>query len=279
MAGASMKDIKLRIRSVESTMQITKAMQLVATSKLRKAMEHMDRSKPYVEVSGEAVAAAIASCQSQNTPYVNERELKKRCYIIIAGERGLAGGYNANIFKEIALHSAGHEYCVFPIGRKAIEKYAHNQTEVLSKDYGKVESLRISGCHRIISRLLQGYLEDRYQEIWLIHTHFQSMMSQEVLTQRLLPVDCKNTKPSPGTVYDPDPETVLEQIMPSYLSGRLYSALCDSFASEVCARRNAMDSATKNAGEMIDQLRLHYNRARQGSITQEITEIVAGADR
>ena len=280
MAGSSMKDIKLRIRSVESTMQITKAMQLVATSKLRRAKERMENSKPYASVSSEALQAAVARCADQNVPYVTARPVRRRLYIVIAGERGLAGGYNSNVFKAVAAHCGDTPYCALPLGRKAIEKYHRLGVELLSQEYGRVENLSVSRCYRIAGLVTDGYLQERYDEVWLVHTSFRSMMSQEVRTEQLLPVPVteQETAESPETVYEVDAAEALERVMPDFLAGRLYSALCDSFVSEVSARRMAMDSATKNAGAMISDLTLRYNRARQGAITQEITEIVAGAE-
>ena len=283
MAGSSMKSIKLRIKSVESTMQITRAMQLVATSKLRRSKERMEMSKPYAEISREAIHAAILACGDQSVPYVSARPVQKRCYIVIAGERGLAGGYNANVFKAVAADAGETPYMVLPIGRKAIDKYQRLGVELLDTDHSHVEGLSVSACFKLVRQLTEGYLNGSFDELVLVYTNFVSMMSQEVQVERLLPVempeDAAPESRNVQTLYDPTPEETLMRAMPDYLAGRLYSAVCDAFASEVAARRNAMDSATKNAGEMIDGLRLKYNRARQGAITQEITEIVAGAEK
>ncbi len=282
MAGASMKDIKLRIKSVESTMQITKAMQLVATSKLRRAKERMEMSRPFAAIAREAILSASRSCDDQTIPYLHAQEGKKRCYIIIAGERGLAGGYNNNLFKAHLAHAENSEYCVLPIGRKAIEKYARLGIQSLSDEYAGVEDLNVSQCYRIADMLLEKFKEGAFGELYLVHTNFLSMMSQEPQILPILPIlaeeNAKKEKPV-STVYDPGAAEVLEMAMPDYLAGTLYSALCNSFLSEVASRRSAMDSATKNAGEMISDLRLRFNRARQGAITQEITEIVAGAEQ
>ena len=282
MAGASMKDIKLRIKSVESTMQITKAMQLVATSKLRRAKERMENSKPYTRIAQQAVAAAVASCEDVTVPFVTPRDVKRRCYVVIAGDRGLAGGYNANVFKAVAAHAEGADYCVLPMGRKAVERFHRYGVESLSDAYTRVEGVNVGTCYKLAEMLIEGYKAEQYDEIWLVYTSFQSMMSQEVRVDQLLPI-AKPEEEQPAslvdTVYELSAAETLEMIMPDFLAGRLYSALCDSFASEVSARRTAMDSATKNAGEMIADLTLKYNRARQGAITQEITEIVAGAEQ
>lgn len=282
MAGSSMKAIKLRIKSVESTMQITRAMQLVATSKLRRSKERMETSKPYADISREAIQAAVLACTDTSVPYVTARPVRRRCYIVIAGERGLAGGYNANIFKALAADAGETPYVVLPIGRKAIDKYQRMGVELLNTEHGHVEGLGVSACFKLVRQLTEGYLAEQFDELVLVYTNFVSMMSQEVRVERLLPVEKPDApeadKRIVQTLYDPTPEETLMKAMPDYLAGRLYSAACDAFASEVAARRNAMDSATKNAGEMIDGLRLRYNRARQGAITQEITEIVAGAE-
>ena len=280
MAGASMKDIKLRIKSVESTMQITKAMQLVATSKLRRAKERMENSKPYARISSQALRAAVQRCAGESVPFVAQRPVRNRLYIVIAGERGLAGGYNNNVFKALAAHCGDTPYCVLPLGRKAIEKYHHAGVELLDDQHGRVESLGVKACYRLSKMIAAGYLQERYDEVWLVYTSFRSMMSQEVQVEKLLPVPPAEAESERhvDTVYEMEPEETLERFVPDFLAGRLYSALCDSFVSEVASRRMAMDSATKNAGAMISDLTLRYNRARQGAITQEITEIVAGAE-
>ena len=283
MAGASMKDIKLRIKSVESTMQITKAMQLVATSKLRRAKERMESSKPFIAISQEALSAAVASCDDVTVPFVTPRaEVKRRCYVVIAGDRGLAGGYNANIFKAVAAHAEGYDYCVLPMGRKAVERFHRYGVESLTDEYTRVEGISVGTCYKLAEMLIEGYQSEKFDELWIVNTTFLSMMSQEAVVSRLLPIEkpADDAPRSPvTTVYELGAAETLIQVMPDFLAGRLYSALCDAFASEVAARRTAMDSATKNAGEMISDLRLKFNRARQGAITQEITEIVAGAEQ
>ena len=281
MAGASMKDIKLRIRSVESTMQITKAMQLVATSKLRRAKERMENSKPYGKIAREAISAAVARCEDPNIPFLTPREGNRRCYVVVAGERGLAGGYNSNIFKALDAHAENADYCVLPIGRKAIDKYQHQRKELLDDSQARVEGASVEDCYRMAKLLTDGYEAQRFDEVYLVYTNFRTMMDQEAKVEQLLPIQ-KAQLPEDATpvatVYELEPAETLRRVVPDYLAGKLYSAICDSFVSEVSMRRNAMDSATKNADAMISDLRLRYNRARQGAITQEITEIVAGAE-
>ena len=281
MAGASMKDIKLRIKSVESTMQITKAMELVASSKLRHAKERVEKSRPYFEVLHEALAEIAYSTTEFRSPYLEKREVKRTCYVVIAGDRGLAGGYNSNVLKMVAAHAEGKDYCVLPIGRRAMEYYQRREVPVLTDQYSMAGDLEVGGCFEIARLLSKGFLDGEFDEIYVAYTNFVSMLSQQPAVLQLLPLNYEKNaseKTDQVTLYEPSGEAVYNAIVPEYLAGIVYGSLCESVASELGARRTAMDAASKNAGEMIDSLSLHYNRARQAAITQEITEIVAGAE-
>ena len=280
MAGASMKDIKLRIRSVESTMQITKAMQLVASSKLRGARARMEASKPYMKVARTAVWDIALHNTGAQSHYVIPRQISQRCYIVIAGDRGLAGSYNANMFKRIEWDSRDAACCVIPIGRKAIDYYSHGRMSIVTS-VEKVEGLSLEACGDIARRILESYDNGEYDEIVLAYTSFVSVLLQKTKLKPLLPLDARDAPERTGRqmLCEPGADALLKEFLPQYLAGLIYSAACDSFASEQAARRVAMDSATKNAGEMISDLKLKFNRARQGAITQEITEIVAGAEQ
>ena len=279
MAGASMKDIKLRIRSVESTMQITKAMQLVASSKLRGARARMEASRPYMKVARRAVWDIALHNTGAESQYVIPREVKHRCYIVLAGDRGLAGSYNANMFKRIEWDSRDANCCVIPIGRKAREYYNRKGVKIIT-EVDKVEGLTLEACAEIAQRVLDSYDAGEYDEVVLAYTSFGSVLTQKTKLKPLLPLDTHDApeRTSRQMLCEPDADTLLKGFLPQYLAGLIYAAACDSFASEQAARRVAMDSATKNAGEMIEDLSLRYNRARQSSITQELTEIVAGAE-
>ena len=264
MAG-SMKDIKLRIRSVQSTMQITKAMELVASSKLRHARERMEQARPYFETL-QATLADIAAANTEFTsPYLARRPVKKTCYIVIAGDRGLAGGYNANLFKLVAQAAEGKECCVLPVGKKALEHFQHRGMSILTEEFSPVEDVTVSDCFSMSRLVAQGFLKGEFDEIHLCYTRFESMLTQTAKTVQML--------------YEPSSEAVYDAIVPEYFAGLIWGAVCESEASEQAARRTAMDAASKNAGEMIENLNLRYNRARQAAITQEITEIVAGAEQ
>lgn len=283
MAGASMKDIKLRIKSVESTMQITKAMELVASSKLRRAKERQERLRPYFTGLKATLDQIECATNDFSSPYQQEREVRKRLLIVIAGDRGLAGGYNANIFKAAsALCEDGAPACVLPIGKRAVEFFTRKGYEVLSGEFAEAADVSIPDCFTIGKMVAKGFVEQQYDEVTIVYTRFVSMLTQTPDTVRLLPLESaelqKETGVRPLVLYEPSPAAVYDAIVPNYLAGMLYGAMCESVASELGARRTAMDAASKNAAEMIDDLSLRYNRARQGAITQEITEIVAGAE-
>ncbi len=280
MAG-SMKDIKLRIKSVQSTMQITKAMELVASSKLRRAKERVEQSRPYFETLYRTLYEIAASNTEFSSRYLTQRENKRTCYIVIAGDRGLAGGYNTNIFKAVAADAGDREFCVLPIGKKAVEHFRHTGAQLLTEGYPVVADLSVGDSFEISRLVCDGFLKGEFDSIKIGFTQFVSMLTQTPSVLQLLPFDAPRPERGKAArnliLYEPNSEEVFDAIIPEYIAGVVYGAMCESVASELGARRTAMDSATKNAGEMIDHLNLYYNRARQAAITQEITEIVAGA--
>lgn len=283
MAGASMKDIKLRIKSVESTMQITKAMELVASSKLRKAKERQERSRPYFTGLKETLVDIESSTRDFSSPYQKQREVKKRCLIMIAGDRGLAGGYNSNIIKAVVEKMRGDiPTCILPIGKRAVDFCTRKGIEIVTSEFIEAGSISIPDCFAISNLVTQGYLSGQFDEVSIIYTQFVSMLTQTPKAESLLPLKPESGKERRESrslvLYEPSPEEVYDAIVPGYIAGMIYGAMCESVASEQGARRTAMDAASKNAAEMIEDLSLRYNRARQGAITQEITEIVAGAE-
>ena len=283
MAGASMKDIKLRIKSVESTMQITKAMELVASSKLRQAKERQERSRPYFTEMRNTLASIEASTRDFSSPYQKQREVKKRCLIMIAGDRGLAGGYNSNIIKAVTeMTRDGVPFCILPIGKRAVDFCTRKGIEIATSEFSEAGSISITDCFAISNLVTQGYLSGQFDEVSIIYTQFVSMLTQTPKAESLLPLKAEDGQKREDlrtlVLYEPSPEEVYDAIVPGYIAGMIYGAMCESIASEQGARRTAMDAASKNAAEMIEDLSLRYNRARQGAITQEITEIVAGAE-
>ena len=282
MAGVSTKEIKNRIRSMESTKQITKAMEMVAASKLRRAQAQISNSRPYFQILHATIQDITRSNRDFTSPYLKEREVKKVMYLVIAGDRGLAGGYNSNILKMVLSEIQGKDAVVLPIGKKAVDFFKSKKIPMLTENYAEAAAVGIGDCFSISKQLSKAYLAGEFDEIHVAYTNFVSVLSQVPATMKLLPLSKPEAEETAEvrqcvTVYEGEPEEVFASIVPEYLGGILYGALCESRAAEQAARRSAMDSATQNADEMIADLSLKFNRARQAAITQEITEIVAGS--
>lgn len=280
MAGVSTKEIKNRIRSMESTKQITRAMEMVAASKLRRAQAQMANSRPYFEILYSVIEDIVSSFPDASLPYLTpvRKESKRIAHIVIAGDRGLAGGYNSNILKKCHAEMADTETLVIPIGKKAMDYFRARDAVLFSEAYGEAESVNVGGCFSMAKSLCSAFRAGEIDEVRLGYTRFVSALSQTPCTMRLLPLAPeKKEKASSGEImYEPGGAEVFEAIIPEYIGGIIYGALCESRAAEQVARRTAMDSATQNADEMIAELSLKFNQARQAAITQEITEIVAG---
>ena len=281
MAG-SMKDIKLRIKSVESTMQITKAMELVASSKMRRAKERVEHSRPYFETLHETLTKIAAADPRARNPYLRRDDVKRTLLIVIAGDRGLAGGYNSNVLKQAAAEEG--EVLVLPIGKRSAEYFVHHEVPLFTQEVLLAADVSVGECFQLSRQITEGYRKGEYDAVKICYTRFDSMMTQTAATMEVLPLSIEPTEQQKAEarrsqiLYKPSSEEVFSAIIPEYVAGIVYGAVCESVASELAARRTAMDAATKNAGEMIDHLNLYYNRARQAAITQEITEIVSGAE-
>ena len=280
MAGVSTKEIKNRIRSMESTRQITKAMEMVASSKLRHAQQKVLSARPYFEILRGTITDIVNSNTDFSSPYLTQRPVNRSLYVVIAGDRGLAGGYNSNILKMVQAELEGKNATVLPIGKKAVDFFKSRRIPVLTESYAEAAEVSIGDCFSIAKLLSKGYLAGEYDEIFVGYTGFVSVLSQTPATMQLLPLvqsDEEKQGASCDILYEPDSTEVFQRIVPEYLGGVLYGALCESCCSEQAARRTAMDSATQNADEMIADLSLKFNRARQAAITNEIIDIVAGS--
>ena len=274
MAGASMNDIKARIKSVNSTMQITKAMELVATSKLRRSKMRAEQSRAFGDIASRAMQQILSAPSATESPYMKESEDGKVCYVVIAGDRGLAGGFNIGIFRTVAALGLENA-CVLPVGKKAVEYY-RGRAECITDAFSPVEDLSVGAAMRIAHLLVNGFDQGRFKSVVLVYTRFVSMISQVPAQVELLPL--RPQKGGQDPVTDEDICELLSSLLPRYLGGLIYGAIAESLAAESGARRTAMNAANKNAEEMIQGLNLSFNRARQAMITQEITEIVSGAE-
>ena len=281
---ASMRDIQRRKSSIVSTSQITKAMKLVSTVKLQKTKEKAENSRPYFQYMYNTVTSMLARSGNIDHPYLKPGTSEKKAVIVITSNRGLAGGYNSNVVKLITASDLKKEdVLLYVIGRKGRETLERQGYQV-SQDYSDVMNAPLfSDAKEIGQKILEDFTKDRVGEIYLAYTSFKNTVVHEPKLIKLLPVEFSEqelTQEEARTPmnYEPSEEEALDIIIPKYLTSLLYGALVEAAASENGARMQAMDSATSNAEEMIDKLALQYNRARQGSITQELTEIIAGAE-
>ena len=279
MATVSTKEIKNRIRSMQSTRQITKAMEMVAASKLRHAQAEVANSRPYFEILYQTITDIVNLGTEFSSPYLSKREGNKTLFVVIAGDRGLAGGYNSNVLKLVTAQMEGKECTVLPIGKKAADYFKTRNVPVLTQNYTEAADMSIGDCFSVAKVLAKAYKTGEFDEIVIGYTNFVSVLSQTPSTLRMLPLlqQQDEKRKNSDILYEPGSTEVFETIVPEYLGGVLYGALCESRAAEQAARRTAMDSATQNADEMIQDLSLKFNQARQAAITQEITEIVAGS--
>ena len=259
------KALRLRIKSVSSTLQLTKAMGLVASSKIRRANEAMQKGRAYSESLKKAISLLTGDRECLKSPYMQQRSENRTRIIIIAGDRGLAGGYNANVFRLAAEYSDAE---FLPIGKRACERF--------SAPVNSSEKFSFDDAYSLAKELCEDFRQGEFDRLGIISTKYLSVMSQEAEINWLLPFEPTKSE-NASIVFEPDHLTVLNNVAVEYVAGMITVAVRESFASEVAARRMAMDSAGKNAKEMINDLSLKYNRARQGAITQEITEIVAGS--
>lgn len=275
--SASMNDVKARIKSVQSTMQITKAMELVATSKLRRAKERAEKTRPFYEALENAITALSEIPEARESVWTKSAE-GKTLFVMIAGDRGLAGGYNANIFRMTEQLAKGKEALYLPVGKKALEYCRHRGYPLYSEACEYVATLGVGDALALAEEICESFRLREITKVVFVYTKFVSMISQIPVYEEILPLALPSGKSESDPIFEGDAEELLVDIVPDYVGGILYAAVSESVASESGARRSAMSAANKNAGEMIDSLMLQYNRARQAVITQEITEIVSGAE-
>ena len=264
--GANVKALKSRIRSVDSTLHLTRAMGLVASSKMRRAGEAMTRSREYANAFSEAMALLAASPECARSPYMAEPSGERVRLVVIAGDRGMAGGYNANVFR-LAQDYPDAEF--LPIGKRACDRFG--------APANSSEHFAAADAAEMARTLCERFQAGEFDRLGIIYTRYESIMTQTAMIDWLLPLIPDANAKQAGVIFEPSEAAVMDRIVPQYVAGRIMHGVRESFASEVSARRMAMDSAGKNARRMIDDMQLQYNRERQNAITQEITEIVGGS--
>ncbi len=274
-----MKAIKRRIRSVGSTRQITKAMELVASSKLRKAKTRAEQARPYFNELYKTMCEIASANTDFSTIYTIKREVKHKLFIVVAGDRGLAGGYNSNVLKAAAAaHKDDAELPkIIAIGKKAGEYFAKRDYEVVASYANIAEDIKPNTAQDIADIAIKMFADGEVDEVHVFYTMFVSSMSQQPESMRVLPMDTVQLEDYGTMEYDPSPEAVFNRIVPRFTASLIQCAVVESYASEQGARRTAMENATDNADAMTESLSLLYNRARQASITTEIIDIVSGA--
>ncbi|GIQ70855.1 F0F1 ATP synthase subunit gamma [Xylanibacillus composti] len=280
------REIKRQIKSMQNMRQITKAMEMVAASKLRRAQQSAVAARPYADKIKEVIANIAAGTTDVTHPMLQKREIRKTGYLVITSDRGQAGGYNNNLLRMLmqtiqANHQSPDEYALFVIGRKGRDFFRKRNMPVVEEVTGLADSPSFQEIRNIARSSVSNFEKGAYDELNLVYNEFHSAISQKPVIKQLLPladVEAQEGGPSAQYEYEPSPEGVLDVLLPRYAETIIYSALLEAKASEFGARMTAMGSATRNANDMISTLKLQHNRARQAAITQEISEIVAGAN-
>lgn len=280
-----MKEIKRRIRSVTNTRQITRAMKMVAAAKLRRAQETAENARPYADKIKEVISSIAAGTTGFSHPMLESRPVKKTGYLVITSDRGLAGPYNSNLLRMVSAHlkerhASRDEYVLFVIGRKGRDYFVKRDYPVVEAVTGISDTPSLEEIQDISTKAINMFADETFDKLVLYYNEFVNPMVQRPVEKQLLPLVSEEVLSGPRSTYDyePDGETVLQVLLPKYAETLIYSALLEAKASEFGARMTAMGNATDNATEMIETLTLQYNKARQAAITQEIAEVVGGAN-
>jgi F-type H+-transporting ATPase subunit gamma len=292
--GAQLRAVRRRIGAVQSTAKITRAQELIASSRIVKAQQRVRAAAPYARELTRAVEAVVSGSPSLTHPLVTEPQSATRAAVVmLTSDRGFAGGYNANVLREaqsLAALLSGRGVTALPYvaGRKGVVWHRFRQRDIAAEWTGFSETPSFNNASDIAARLIEDFgkptAEGGLDEIYLVHTEFVSMLTQRPAVNRILPLEIEHTSEAPPAdrlnvyEFEPSPEAVLDALLPWYVETRLYQALLESAAAEVAARRRAMKSATDNARDLVEALTIEANKARQAEITQEISEIVGGAN-
>jgi len=283
---ATLRDIKRRIRSVQSTQKITKAMKLVAASKLRRAQERITAARPYAIKMGELLSGLVGRTEGDAHPLLARRTTGRKRLVVITADKGLCGAFNSNILRASLafLREQGNvDVTLVVVGRKARDFYRRRQWQLKSEMLGFFDRLAYSHAQELANELMQSYLAEEVDEVSLMYNEFRSVAVQRVKRQQLLPIEAEAAEPGHGTaggdyIFEPSPDAILASLLPRHVTTQVFRALMESVAGEYGARMTAMESASKNAKEMIDVLTIQYNKARQERITKELLDIVGGAE-
>jgi F-type H+-transporting ATPase subunit gamma len=282
---ATLQDIRRRIRSVQSTQKITRAMKLVSAAKLRRAQDRMMGARPYAAKMTELVATLVRGLGEDKHPLLVHRDGGRKLYVVLAADKGLAGAFNANVMRRAleTLRASGEGTALVAVGRKTRDFFRRRAWKIRADRIGFLDRLPFEEVRALARELTAAFLDDEVDEVWLVYNQFRSVAVQRVVVERLLPIEPPEgagAGEGPGVdyLYEPDPVTILGALLPRHVEIQLYHALLESAAGEHGARMTAMEAATKNAQELIGALTIRYNKARQERITKELLDIVGGAE-
>jgi F-type H+-transporting ATPase subunit gamma len=284
---ATLQDIRRRIRSVQSTQKITRAMKLVAAAKLRRAQERIVEARPYAFRMAELVGALVRGLGEDKHPLLVRREGPRKLYVAITADKGLCGAFNSNVVRrtlDLVRGQAEGGASVLTVGRKARDFFRRREWPLRGERLGLLDRVSFTEVRELARELIDAYLADEVDEVWLVFNEFRSVAVQRVSAERLLPIEPPGRPegagegPATDYLYEPDPETILAALLPRHVGVQVYRALLESAAGEHGARMTAMEAASKNAQEMIGALTIQYNKARQERITKELLDIVGGAE-
>ena len=286
---ATLRDIKRRIKGVQSTQKITKAMKMVAAAKLRRAQEAIINARPYAKRIYEVLSHLASEEDLANNPFLQKKEIKNVAIVIVTADRGLCGAFNSNIIKEtsrlISEEYPENNVRLYCIGRKSFEFFSKRDNNLIGKKTGIFSSLKYDVSLEIYNEIVNGFLNDSYQKVIIIYNEFKSIIQQKIVVEQFLPVSVSipndhnsiNLKNS-NFIFEPNQKYIFDYLLPKHLKAQLWRILLESNAAELGAQMTAMDNATTNAKELIRTLQLKYNKERQAAITKEILEIVSGAN-
>jgi len=283
---ATLRDIRRRIRSVQSTQKITRAMKLVAAAKLRRAQDRIVSARPYALKMAELMANLVAHTEGERHPLLARRASGRKRLVIVTADKGLCGAFNSNILRASLqfLRVAGNtDITLVVVGKKARDFYRRRQWTVKSEMLGFFDRLAYAHAQELAGQLMHDYLEGEVDEVHLLYNEFRSVAVQRVRREQLLPIEPETAAvagaaPAGDYIYEPSPDAILASLLPRHVTTQVFRALMESVAGEYGARMTAMEAATKNAKEMIDVLTIQYNKARQERITKELLDIVGGAE-
>ncbi len=281
---SNLRDIRRRIQSVKNTEQITKAMKMVAASRLRRAQEAILASRPYALKMLEVLSSLALRTNPEAHPLLVTREPKKADMVVVTSDRGLCGAFNSNILRKAEQFMAEHpewEFSLHLVGRKAVEYFKRREANTRKISLDILADVSLPHAMAIGNDVVESYLEEEFDQVFMVYNEFKSAIQQMVVVEQLLPIkpmDVAEDHFAVEYIYEPSEDVVLEELLPRHINIQVYRVLLESVASEHGARMTAMDAASKNAGEMIDELTLLYNRSRQAAITKELVEVVSGAE-